>query len=125
MGDAARLRPIYHLTLASEWSEAVESGEYRRSAPKKSLDDEGFIHCSFGEQVQQIADLLYPGRSDVVLLHIEPSALDAEIRVENLEGGEDLFPHIYGPLPVAAVTRVDAVQVASGGRLEVSHLVTP
>ena len=25
---------------------------------------------------------------------------------ENLEGGEELFPHIYGPIPVAAVTEV-------------------
>lgn len=122
--EAVRLRPIYHLALANEWSEAVESGEYRQSTLRKSLDDEGFIHCSFGEQLQRIADFLYRGRLDVVLLHIEPSALHAEIRVENLEGGEDLFPHIYGPLPVTAVTRVDAVDVASDGRLEVSHFVT-
>ena len=25
---------------------------------------------------------------------------------ENLEGGEELFPHIYGPIPIGAVTEV-------------------
>ena len=25
---------------------------------------------------------------------------------ENLTGGDELFPHIYGPIPVAAVTAV-------------------
>jgi len=79
----------------------VASNNYRRSTLGRSLDDVGFSHCSFSEQVQRIAELLYAGQRDVVLLVIDRSRLTHEVRVENLDGGEHLFPHIYGPLLVA------------------------
>ena len=98
---------IYHLALRDEWNDAVERNEpYRRSTIGRSLDDEGFIHCSFAHQIEMIADLVYRGH-DVVLLSIDPSRVQADVRVENLDGGEDLFPHIYGALPLDAVIGVD------------------
>jgi uncharacterized protein (DUF952 family) len=117
-------RPIYHLALRDEWSEALESGAgYRRSTLGRSLDDEGFIHCSFATQVQMIADLVYRGRHDVVLLVIDPSRVRSEVRVENLDGGEELFPHIYGPLPVDAVVRAVGVLLDGAGQLMAAALV--
>jgi glutathione S-transferase len=94
---------IYHLALADEWHAAQVAGEYRRSTLGKSLDEVGFIHCSHADQVRMIADLVYGDRTDVVLLTIDPHRVGAEIRVENLDGGDQLFPHIYGPLPLNAV----------------------
>jgi uncharacterized protein (DUF952 family) len=115
---------IYHLALQDEWRVAAESaGHYRRSTLGKSLEDEGFIHCSLAAQVQMIADRVYRGRRDVVLLVIDPSRLKADVRVENLDGGEVLFPHIYGPLPVDAVVRVEVVPVDANGRLMTETLV--
>ena len=115
---------IYHLALRNEWLEASEAGtEYRRSTLGASVDDVGFIHCSFANQVQRTADLFYRGRSDVVLLVIDPSHLEAELRVENLDGGEDEFPHIYAPLPIGAVIRVEPVGVDGDGTLDVARLV--
>lgn len=122
--DAELARPIYHLSLRDEWQEAVERNEpYRRSTLGKSLGDEGFIHCSFANQVEMIADLIYRGRRDVLLLVIDPSRLQAEVRVENLEGGEHLFPHVYGALPIEAVLRVDQVPLSDDGRLAVGMLL--
>ena len=75
ISSSASGRPqcIYHLALRNEWEEAVErNGPYRRSTLGRSLDDEGFIHCSFAHQVEMIADLVFRGR-DVVLLTIDPS----------------------------------------------------
>lgn len=116
--------PIYHLALRDEWLHAVDSGEdYRQSTLGGSLDDVGFIHCSFADQVQQIADLVYAGRRHVVLLVIDPSTLPYEIRVENLDGGDRPFPHIYGPLPTEAVVEARDVPVDSMGRLEVDALL--
>ena len=115
---------MYHLAVAGEWEAAVASGtDYRRSTLGASLDEVGFIHCSFGGQVQRTADLFYRGRSDVVLLTIDPSRLRAEVRVENLDGGGDLVPHIYGPLPIGAVVRLDPVGVDRDGGLGVGPLV--
>jgi uncharacterized protein (DUF952 family) len=93
--------PIYHLALQAEWNEAVaRGGPYERSTIGRSLEDEGFIHCSHEQQVEQTARLYYAGRDDVVVLTIDTSRLDAEVKVE---GG---FPHIYGPLPLDAVVDV-------------------
>jgi len=115
---------IYHLALASEWRDATRADRpYRRSTLGRSLEEEGFIHCSFAGQVQTIADLIYRGRDDVVLLTIDPSRLEAEIRVENLEGGDELFPHIYGALSLDAVVASDDVRVAADGSLVVLPLI--
>ena len=41
-----------------------------------------------------------------MLLHIDPARLGAEVRYENLEGGEQQFPHVYGAIPASAVVHV-------------------
>ena len=98
-----RTQPIYHLALRREWDEAVaRGGPYDRSTIGRSLADEGFIHCSFEDQVASVARRFYDGE-DVVLLTVDPTRVDADIVVENLDGGDERFPHVYGPLPLAAV----------------------
>ena len=89
---------IWHLAVAAEWDEALAGGgPYVRSTLGQSLADVGFIHCSFEDQVAGTAELIYPGRSDLVLVTIDTDRLDAEVIVENG------FPHIYGELPLEAV----------------------
>jgi uncharacterized protein (DUF952 family) len=112
---------IYHLALRKDWEDAVAARAYRRSTLGHSLEDVGFIHCSFPSQVQRIADLVYRGRDDVVLLEIDPARLTAELRVEPV--GTDEFPHIYGELPVDAVLRVTPVPVDSDGRLRIDGAI--
>lgn len=104
-------QPIYHLALREPWEAAVARHEpYRRSTVDASLDEEGFIHCSFHDQVQAVADRFYGGRTDVVLLTIDPSRLGVEVKVENG------YPHIYGPLPIEAVVSVEPVACDKDGR---------
>ena len=67
---------------------------------------EGFIHCSTHEQVIQVANARFRGQSGLVLLFIDADKVAAEIIYENLEGGPQLFPHIYGELNVDAVAQV-------------------
>jgi uncharacterized protein (DUF952 family) len=117
---------IYHLARRDEWAEAAASGHgYRRSTRGRSLEEHGFIHCAFATQVQMVADLLYRGHDDVVLLVIDPARVDAEIRLENLEGGEELFPHVYGPLPIEAVVDALSVPLADDGRLDCDAVLHP
>ena len=110
---------IYHLALAEDW-ERDPSSRYETSTLGHSLADVGFIHCSFREQVQRIADLVYRGRSDVLLLEIDRGRLIADVRVENLEGGSDAYPHIYGELNRDAVVAVTPLAVRDDGRLDVA-----
>jgi uncharacterized protein (DUF952 family) len=112
------------MAVGAEWSEALESGgPYSRSTLGKSVEDEGFIHCSLPSQVGTIADVVYRGRSDVMLLVIDPSLVPVEIRLENIEGGADLFPHIYGELPLAAVVRAESVTPKDDGTFDLRELL--
>lgn len=103
---------LLHVAERQAWAAAAESGDYR----PRSLAQEGFIHCSLPEQIVAVANDLYHGRQDLVLLVIDPAAVLAEIRYEDCyESGQE-FPHIYGPLPVAAVTQTLAFQPGPDGR---------
>ncbi len=93
--------PIHHIAVAEEWQAAQRAGEYRRSTRDESLDDVGFIHCSTEAQWPATLDRFYRDcPDDLLLLTIDPALVPAEIRLD------DGFPHIYGPLPVTAVTEV-------------------
>jgi len=108
---------IFHITSESDWLAAQEGGTYRLSTRNRTLDEEGFIHCSDAHQVARIANVL-DGEPDehLVVLWIATDKLDAEVRYENLDGGTELFPHIYGALPISAVTSVNTLQRDSSGR---------
>jgi len=90
---------IYHITRKSDWTTALAAGSYAAD----SLATEGFIHCSTAQQVIATANRIFKGRRDLVLLCVDTDQVKAEIRYENLEGGTNLFPHVYGALEIAAV----------------------
>jgi uncharacterized protein (DUF952 family) len=96
------MRHIYHITPRDAWAAAQEKGEYTAD----SLAEQGFIHCSERSQITRVANAIFRGRTDLVLLEIDPDLLKAEVRREpgTDEPGE-LFPHIYGPLAPEAVLR--------------------
>ncbi len=102
---------ILHVAERDQWDKARASGSYRAD----SLDSQGYIHGSQPDQLVRVANLLFRGRTDLVLLCIDRSKVAPEIRDENLEGGHELFPHIYGPLNIDAVTEVFDFQPQADG----------
>lgn len=90
---------IHHLALATDWTHAQQTGEYRISTLGRTLDQEGFIHCSRDhDQLRTVHAAYYSHVTEpLLILDIDPTGLD--IRYENG------YPHLYGPLPVNAVTR--------------------
>ena len=58
-----------------------------------------------------------------MLLVIDPSLVPGEIRLENTEGGDDLFPHIYGELPLAAVVRAESTIPKEDGTFDLRGLL--
>lgn len=106
---------LVHICSAQDWSEASSGRLYR----PPSLAESGFIHLSAPEQVHLPANRIYAGRTDLVLLQVDPAAVGAPIRWEpGVPDDPDgmLFPHLYGPLPVAAVTEVIAYRPGPDGR---------
>jgi len=67
--------------------------------------------------VRDVADRYYRGRDDVTLLRIDPALLDSEVRIEALGGTTGEYPHIYGPVPVAAVVGAESLELGADGRL--------
>jgi uncharacterized protein (DUF952 family) len=93
---------IFHITHKSDWERALQVRLYMAD----SLSSQGFIHCSTAEQVLQTAHRFYLGQPHLMLLCIEESLVKAPIQYENLEGGSEQFPHIYGALNLDAVLKV-------------------
>jgi len=93
--------PTYHLVPAEIW-EAQRSGERYRP---EAFEREGFVHCTDG-----LAHLLVPAnayyRDDprpYLALEIDLDAVAAPARFDD---EARRYPHIYGPVDVAAVRRV-------------------
>jgi uncharacterized protein (DUF952 family)/protein associated with RNAse G/E len=95
---------ILHITSREDWEAAQREGEYRAD----TLETEGFIHSSTPQQVLGVANSgeRFRRMTTPVLLCIDAGKVVAKIRYENLEGGESLYPHIYGPLNLDAVVDV-------------------
>lgn len=102
---------LYHITSAREARAAAQAGRYTPHA----FNREGFIHCSYVHQVVATANRTFRGRTDLVLLEIDPALLGCNVVDENLEGGAELFPHIYGRLPMSAVVQVHAFPCDAAG----------
>ena len=93
---------IYHIVKRADWDRARAMRVYMGD----TLASQGFIHCSEQHQVIHVASSRYKGQTDLVVLCIEEERIKAPVKRENLEGGTELFPHIYGPLNIDAVVRV-------------------
>ncbi len=105
---------VYHITSAEQITRASAMGEYTPSA----FASDGFIHCSYSHQIRQVANVRFLGRVDLVLLEIDRARLFCTVLDENLEGGKDLYPHVYGPLPMSAVVRILEFPCSRDGTFE-------
>ncbi|WP_193043212.1 DUF952 domain-containing protein [Mycolicibacterium baixiangningiae] len=96
---------LVHLCSADDWKAISADGEH---CPD-SLASAGFVHLSTLQQVHLPANRLFAGRTDLVLLHIDPDRLFDPVRWEPgvpTDPEAMKFPHLYGPLPAAAVRAV-------------------
>lgn len=96
------------------WNKALQTG----LLVTESLATEGFIHCSYENQVLTPANERYAGRDDLQLLVIDPALVEAKIVVEDSYGSGIEFPHIYGPLNTDAVQAVVAFPRGESGAFE-------
>ena len=94
-----------HFCTRDVWSAAKARGEYRGD----TLATEGFIHCSTADQVHLPANALMRGRTDLVLLEVDPARLTSPIRWEPGDPSDPTsmpFPHVYGPISLDAIVAV-------------------
>ena len=93
---------IFHIATLADWRQAQDSGSYTTSTLGRTLEEEGFIHAARHDQVPLVRDRYYADVAEpLVILEIESDLLDAEVRDEQV--GDEVYPHVYGPLPTSAV----------------------
>jgi uncharacterized protein (DUF952 family) len=73
---------------------------------------EGFVHCSYRDDVAESARLYFPPGARLRVLQIDPRRLHA--RVEEADTPRGKMPHVLGAIPADAVEReLDVTEVAS------------
>ena len=103
---------IYHICRAEEWAAAEAAGRYDGSSQDRA---DGFIHFSGRDQVVESAAKHRAGQDGLLLLSVDPGALGDALKWEASRGGQ-LFPHLYGPLPLDAVHRAEPLPLGQDGR---------
>ncbi|MEV0173304.1 DUF952 domain-containing protein [Streptomyces sp. NPDC050803] len=98
---------VLHLTERSLWEAARAKGTYEISTRGRTLREEGFIHCSTRAQLPRTAAAFFADLDDLVVLVVDPDLLDVPLKYEAAKPGAEEFPHVYGPIPVAAVVAVE------------------
>ncbi|HRI26137.1 MAG TPA: DUF952 domain-containing protein [Ferruginibacter sp.] len=96
---------IYHVVSKTDWQQALEQGEYKAA----SLATEGFIHASKAHQVSGVLERYFKGKSDLLLLHIDEHKLTAPFTYELSPSVNEEFPHIFGPINLDAVLKVQSI----------------
>jgi uncharacterized protein (DUF952 family) len=103
---------IFHIAAERDWIKTISP--YRGD----TLGTQGFIHCSTAEQLTPVANRFFRGRQDLIVLVIDQARVRCRVVYENLEGGSDLFPHIYGPLDHDAVVATLPLKPVQDGSFE-------
>ncbi len=93
---------IYHIILPEVWSKFKDKDFYEA----ESLQTEGFIHCSFAEQIETVLNRYYKDTERVFLLEIETEKLTSPLINEPSTGGE-IYPHIYGKINAEAIVKIE------------------
>ena len=110
-----------HLTTKQAWEDALAVGSYSLSTKGKTLEEVGFIHGSFADQVEEVAGFVFAGSDEeLVLLNLDMDKLASngiEVRVEEASNGKS-YPHIYGVIPCELVDEVSGAHMNANGQLE-------
>ena len=98
---------IFHVVKKEDWKSQKKDSRYHPD----SLDSEGFIHCASGNNIEDVTNRLYEGETNVLLIIINTTLVEPEIRYESSDDSDTKYPHIYGPLNMDAV--VDKIELAA------------
>ena len=93
---------VYKILSAAELNQLQCNGAFSGS-PVDIAD--GYIHLSCRSQLAATLDKHFRNLDGLQLAAVDLSQLADTVRWEPARGGQ-LFPHIYGPLPIRAVASV-------------------
>jgi len=83
---------------------------------------DGYIHLSTAAQLAETIRLYFAGLGQQVLFAVPTAPFGEAMKWEASRGGE-LFPHLYGELPMSSVTRMIDIEVPADGRVSLPEWV--
>ena len=89
---------IFKIIDKDDWLKAKQIGTYGGS--KKDIED-GYIHFSEEDQVEETLRRHYPKKDNLLLLKVNAFKLE-HLLWEQASNG-DMYPHLYSPLDIANV----------------------
>jgi uncharacterized protein (DUF952 family) len=90
---------IYHIALPDVWNSLDNDADYTAD----SLEMEGFIHCSYGHQLDAVLKRYYANAKEVIILTVDTDKLTSPLAEEPSTNNE-IYPHIYGPINRDCIT---------------------
>ena len=90
----------YKILTKGQWAGWQAAGSFA-GAPVDVED--GYIHLSAADQVAATHEKWFAGLHELMLVEVDLDALGDAVRWEPARGGA-LFPHVYGAIPLTAVT---------------------
>jgi uncharacterized protein (DUF952 family) len=102
---------IYKIVPDTLWQQARKIGVFKGAAI--DLTD-GFIHFSTAIQAKETAARHFAGQSGLLLVAVDSAVLGDKLVFELSRGG-DLFPHLYGELPMSVVLWEKPLPLGSDG----------
>jgi len=105
---------IYKVCSKTVWEE-IRSLTSWNGSPHDRRD--GFIHFSTASQLEGTVRKHYAGQTDLMLLAICADSLGDALKWEPSRDG-DLFPHLYGPLPISTVASAQDLVISPDGMID-------
>lgn len=90
----------YKILTAPEWEEFQRDQIFNGSQVDVA---DGYIHLSTAEQLEETLEKHYTGQSNLTIATVNLTVVGDDLRWETSRGGQ-LFPHVYGHLPMQAIT---------------------
>jgi uncharacterized protein (DUF952 family) len=96
---------LNHVLTKTAWEAALQAGEH---APPELARD-GFLHCCMPEQLQFVLARHFGGVTNLLVIAFDTTACSGATQWVNSEPDQAPFPHLFGPIPCAAVSSVTPV----------------
>ena len=101
---------VFKVCEEIEW-ESVKNNEFYEGS--KSDQSDGFIHFSTSEQLEETLEKYFKSKSPLYLLEVKTE--DVEL-VWEISRNNQLFPHLYSPLPLNTVSQVHRIFIDDKGK---------
>ncbi len=119
------MRPIYHITTHDRLAELAAGRLEPTPGTESPHDPDGpraghpqVTHCAYAEQLVTVTNELFAARNDLVLLELDAARVTHPISEEPAPNSTNRYPHVHGPIPLAAVLRVIEFPPRPDGRFD-------